>query len=434
MTEKIKSKRKNPWLYIPTLYFTEGVPFIIVNQLSVALLKSLDVSNAVIGYTNFLYLPWAIKFLWGPIVDSRKTKRWWLLSMQLTITLLFAITALTLGIGSTLLPFIALLFITAFASATHDIAIDGYYLYALNSKDQALFTGIRSAFYRVAMIFSGGLLVVVAGKVGSAYNDIRFGWEVAFIIAFIIFLLFRIYHGFILPNVETERESTSMIDLPFKKIFGEYFKQDKIYIIVTFILTYRLGEALLQRMAQPFLMDKFAAGGLNIAVSDVGVIYGTLGIISLVIGGILGGWIIKKYGLRKAIFPLALMMNICNLLYVVLASVKPHFFVPMDILGFTFNLYPLVQSFVIIENFGYGLGFTAFMVFLLYTSKGEFKTSHFAISTGLMAVGMIIPGSLSGLLQEAVGYFWLFIVSTIVTIPGMILIKYLPIPENNNTE
>ena len=431
MTDENKSKRLNPWFYIPTLYFTEGVPFIIVNQLSIALLKSLDISNAVIGLTNFLYLPWAIKFLWGPIVDSRKTKRWWLLSMQLTIAILFGLSAFTLFASVSLIPFITVLLIIAFASATHDIAIDGYYLYALNKKEQALFTGIRSAFYRVAMIFSGGILVIFAGKMGTKFNDIKLGWEFAFVLAAVIFIIFRTFHGFILPKVETERKSESIIDLPFKKIFVEYFKQDKIAVIVSFILIYRFGEALLQRMAQPFLMDKFTAGGLNISVSDIGVIYGTFGIISLVIGGILGGWIIKQFGLRKTIFPLALMMNICNLLYAILAVILPHNSIPMEIFGFTFNLYPMVQSFVIIEQFGYGLGFTAFMVFLLYTSKGEYKTSHFAISTGLMAVGMIIPGSLSGIIQEATGYFWFFIISTIVTIPGMILIKYLPIPENN---
>ncbi len=424
-------KRFNPWFFIPTLYFTEGIPFIIVNQLSIALLKSLGVSNAVIGYTNLLYLPWAIKFLWSPIVDSRGTKRGWLLSMQLIITLLFGLAALSLGIESTILPFIALLFITAFASATHDIAIDGYYLYALNKDDQALFTGIRSAFYRVAMIFSGGLLVFLAGEVGTIYNDTRLGWEVALFMAFLIFLIFRIYHGFMLPKVETTRQNKSVLDLPFKDTFLEYFKQDGIGVIVAFILLYRFGEALLLRMAQPFLMDKFELGGLNISVSEIGIIYGTFGIVALVIGGILGGWLIKKYGLKRTIFPLALAMNACNLLYALLAIMQPHSRIPVDIFGLSFNFYPLVQSFVIIEQFGYGLGFTAFMVFLLYTSKGKYKTSHYAISTGMMALGMIIPGALSGVLQENVGYFWLFIISTIVTIPGLFLIKYLPIPEKN---
>jgi PAT family beta-lactamase induction signal transducer AmpG len=424
-------KTLNPWFYIPTLYFTEGIPFIIVNQLSVALLKSLDVSNVVIGYTNLLYLPWAIKFLWGPIVDGRGTKRGWLLAMQLALAVLFGFTAVVLGITYSLIPFIALLFITAFVSATHDIAIDGYYLYALNKKDQALFTGIRSAFYRVAMIFSGGVLVFLAGEVGTKYNDIRFGWEVAFIVAAVIFLVFRIYHSAVLPKVEMSRKSKKILSLPFKETFLDYFRQEKIGVILAFILLYRFGEGLLVRMAQPFLMDKVEAGGLNISVSDIGVIYGTFGIIALVIGGILGGWLIKKYGLRKLFFPLAIMMNACNLLYAILATVNIGDIIPVNILGFSFNFYPLVQSFVMIEQFGYGLGFTAFMVFLLYTSKGEYKTSHFAISTGFMAFGMIIPGTLSGILQEAVGYYLLFIISTIVAVPGMLLIKFLPIPTNN---
>jgi len=434
MTKENSDKKRNPWSFIPTLYFTEGVPFIIVNQMSVALLKSLDVSNTIIGLTNFLYLPWAIKFLWSPIVDSRSTKRSWTLSTQLLITVLFAFAGASLFLTDSIIPFIGILLIIAFASATHDIAIDGYYLYALDKGQQALFTGIRSAFYRVAMIFSGGVLVFFAGEIGTYYDDIKLGWIAAFALAFVLFLLFRLLHGIILPKAEKEREKPDALHkLPYKKILAEYFSQERIGVILAFILVFRFGEAMLLKMAQPFLMDKYELGGLGISVSEVGIIYGTLGIIALVIGGILGGWIVKKYGLKRTILPLAVFMHACNVLYIILAAKQPMGFIPIDLGALfgdiSFNFYPLVQTFVIIEQFGYGVGFTSFMVFLLYTSKGEYKTSHFAISTGLMALGMIIPGALSGIVQEVVGYFWLFTISTLVTIPSLILIKYLPFDE-----
>lgn len=425
----------SPWWYIPTLYFTEGVPFILVNQMSVALLKSLDVSNAVIGLTNFLYLPWAIKFLWSPFLDSHKTKRTWILHAQFVLFILIALSSLSLGLSNTILPFICLLLLTAFVSASQDISIDGYYLYALDSKQQAFYSGIRSAFYRVAMIFSGGFLVYLAGEIGSHYNDVRLGWIISLLVASALFIVFRVYHGLVLPKAEEEKVPKEKLSVAFVSIFKDYFSQKGIGVILAFILLYRFGEAMLLKMAQPFLMDKAEFGGLDISLSDVGIVYGTFGILSLVVGGILGGWLIKQFGLRKTIFPLALFMNASNILYVIMAIIKPSegfsASINLGIWNFVFNFYPVVQSFVIIEQFSYGLGFTAFMVFLLYTSKGENKTTHYAISTGIMALGMIIPGSLSGVVQEIVGYTNLFIICTLIAIPGMLLIRYLPIVEEN---
>lgn len=432
---KDKKESLSPWWFIPTLYFAEGVPFIIVNQMSVALLKSLEVSNAVIGLTNFLYLPWAIKFLWSPYLDSHQTKRAWILKAQSVLFILMVVSSLSLGWSNTILPFITLLLLTAFVSASQDISIDGYYLYALDSKQQAFYSGIRSAFYRVAMIFSGGFLVYLAGEIGDKYNNVRLGWMAALMLAAVLFLLFRIYHGLVLPKIEEEKGIKGKLSVAFVSIFKNYFSQKDIGFILAFILLYRFGEAMLLKMAQPFLMDKAELGGLNISLSDVGIVYGTFGILSLVVGGVIGGWLIKKFGLRKTILPLALFMNASNVLYIVMAVTQPtegySAVLNLGIWNFAFNFYPVVQSFVIIEQFSYGLGFTAFMVFLLYTSKGENKTTHYAISTGIMALGMIIPGSLSGVIQEFVGYANLFIICTVITIPGMLLIKYLPIDEEN---
>lgn len=426
---------ENPWFFIPTLYFAQGIPYIIVNQLSTALFKSLAASNIFIGFTSFLYIPWAIKFLWSPIVDGVYTKRSWLLSMQGLLTLLFFLCAFSFFFPAYTYILLGLLTMCAFVSATHDIAIDGFYMYALDEGDQSVFAGIRSAFYRLAMLFSGGLLVFIAGEIGTAKKNMLMGWGITFILAGFVFLILYIYHKLILPKPDGDVAiETSGNKIPFKLAFGEYFKQDKIWIIVFFILTFRFGEGMLLKMAQPFLMDKTELGGLGIGLSEVGLMYGTFGIIALVAGGIGGGWLVKKYGLKKMIIPLAVIMHMTNLLYVFMSVTKSAGAVALDfssithLFGFNWviNVHPVVQLCIVIEQFAYGLGFTSFMVYLLTISTGRYKTSQYAISTGIMALGMIIPGILSGIVQQSYGYTVLFILSFLTTIPGIILLFFLP--------
>lgn len=436
--EEKKDVKKNPWLFIPSQYFTEGVPYIIVNQLSVALFKSLEATNAFIGATSLLSLPWSIKFLWGPVVDGYSTKRKWLLWMQLSMSVLLLILALTFGLKYVIIISLCIFVLMAFLSATYDIATDGFYLIVLDKKQQAFFSGIRSTFYRIAMIFSGGFLLYLSDSFAKQYQSVHLGWAFTFTIAGLIFIFIYFYHLIVLPKpVEDKAVKGESTNIPFKKAFASYFKQERIGYVIAFILVVRLGEGMLLKMLQPFLNDPLEKGGMNFGWGEIGVMYGTMGIIALVIGGILSGWIIKKFGLKKTIFPLILCMNIPNFLYALLALYRPMEIWTLDfsflsfLLGNSQNLIitfnPMVQFSIIIEQFGYGLGFTAFMVFLLYFSKGEFKTSHYAISTGFMAIGLIIPGFISGFLQEMVGYSWLFIISTIATIPGLILIYYLPI-------
>ncbi len=434
-------ENKNPWLFIPTLYFIEGVPYIIVNQLSVALFKSLEATNAFVGATSILSLPWSIKFLWGPIVDGYFTKRKWLIWMQLLMAVLLLFLSISFALPDVVIISLVIFILMAFLSATNDISTDGYYLIALDKKQQAFFSGIRSTFYRIAMIFSGGFLLYLSDLLAKKYQSILYGWSLTFAIAGIVILLISFYHLIILPKPSEDKAVKSEnTKIPFKKAFTTYFKQEKIGYVIAFILVVRLGEGILLKMLQPFLNDPIEKGGMSFGWGEIGIMYGTFGVIALVIGGILSGWIIKKYGLKKTIFPLILCMNIPNILYALLALFRPTVSWSLDIsflslffgdaqkLIITFN--PLVQFSIIIEQFGYGLGFTAFMVFLLYFSKGEYKTSHYAISTGFMAIGLIIPGFISGFLQELVGYSWLFIISTIATIPGMILLFFIPLNDD----
>jgi MFS transporter, PAT family, beta-lactamase induction signal transducer AmpG len=432
-----KGEKRNPWSFIPSQYFAEGIPFVIVNQLSTAMYKSLAVSNIFIGFTSFLYLPWSLKLFWGPIVDTYATKRKWTLYMQLLIAACFLIISFTIRMSSFLFISLFMFTIIAFLSATQDIATDGFYLNALGKKDQAFFTGIRSTFYRLAMIAAGGVLVKLAGDIGIRTGSIVNGWSVSFGIAGLLFFILFIYHNIILPYPSTDNAvKTESKKIPYGLIFREYFTQKKIGVILTFILLYRFGEGMLLKMAQPFLLDKRDAGGMGFTVSDIGVMYGTFGVVALIAGGVIGGWLIKKYGLKKMIWVMALSMNLPNILFLYMAYVQPHITWTLD---FTFiykifdssgsliyTVNPLVQFCLIIEQFGYGIGFTSFMVYLLYISKGEYKTSHYAISTGLMALGMMIPGFLSGIVQQSVGYFWLFSLALILGIPGMIPIFFLP--------
>lgn len=429
-----KDKRnRNPWFFIPSQYFAEGLPYVLVNNLSVVMYKSLGVANDLIGYTSFLYLPWSLKPLWSPFVDAFATKRKWVIAMQILLGAIFVITALSIPTSNFFLLTIILFTIAAFLSATHDIATDGFYLHALNKSDQAFFSGIRSTFYRLSVIFGSGLLVMFAGMfAGKAGTTLPEGWMYAFILSSVLFALFFIYHRQVLPYPLTDkpvREHSS--SATFLEAFRLYFKQEKIAVILAFILIYRLGEGLLVKMAQPFLLDKRGMGGIGLTVGDVGLMYGTVGVIALLAGGILGGWLIKKYGLKRLFWFMALSMNIPNLLYVYLAAFQPDF--SFEIFG-SIKIYPFIQGCIVIEQFGYGIGFSAYMVYLLYISKGKFKTSHYAISTGFMAVGMMIPGLVSGWLQMHVGYTWLFLLSFIFTIPGMCLIPFLPIKRDDSND
>jgi len=503
-------KRRSPWSYIPSLYFAEGVPYVLVNELSVPMFKTLGADNIFIGMTSFLYLPWAIKFLWSPALESHKTKRYWLLFFQFLLTLSFFLLAFRIYLPHNIIFSLIIFTIVAFLSASHDIAIDGYYLYALEKKDQAFFSGIRSTFYRFAKIFAGGILVMIAGVVNVGSNSNEPGWSLAFIIAGVIFALLFILHRLILPYPETDikvvkeqkkfeinqtKASNSTVILvsaifsfiltmsifgiiyklietvfwlwfitiiililsfliiyiiltvkkgtEFFLVFDKYFTQKKIGFILAFILLYRFGEGILIKMVQPFLLDSLKISGLSeqASTASVGFMYGTLGITALIIGGILGGWLLKKYDIKRILFPLAFLMHLPNVLFIVLANYLPFDTVAVSLPWFDFQSFqpisfeviiaPLAQIIVIIEQFCYGLGFTAFIVYLLYISVGEYKTSFYAISTGIMAIGMMVPGFISGFLQQAFGYSGVFIASVITAVPGLIMILFLPYKEEN---
>ncbi|MCK5134948.1 MAG: MFS transporter [Bacteroidales bacterium] len=578
-SQKSENRGSRPWLWVPSLYFAEGIPYVLVMTLSVIFYKRMGISNTDIAlYTSWLYLPWVIKPLWSPVVDILKTKRFWILIMQLCIGAGLAGVAFTIPVERFFQYTLAFFWLLAFSSATHDIAADGFYMLGLSRHDQAFFVGIRSTFYRIAMLTGQGLLVILAGyfeaktglppvevqvlavenqvpmvfnpqgiaaeadtgkpyfftdekvRIGTgnisgeaadsliaqvdAWNashgfygvkdqsgpesagpvsagnvgfthfqlskkpeegesivlnfsfekgdksiglarsyrfefneqnwnvpafavfrldpklvkttsatftglsgNIRFAWTIVFVIIAIVFAGFFIYHRFALPRPEEDRSNRNEEGSFFREFittFAEFFRKKKIGVILVFLLVYRLGESQLVKLASPFLLDSRELNGLGLTTGDLGLIYGTLGIIALSAGGIIGGIAASRKGLKYWLWWMVAAMNLPNLMYVFLSYTMPS------------SLWVIGAS-VAVEQFGYGFGFTAYMLYMIYVSDGKHKTAHFAITTGFMALGMMIPGMISGWLQEMIGYQHFFIWVLICAIPSLLVIPFVKI-------
>lgn len=412
------SVSKSPWAWVPTLYFAEGLPYVLVNVISVTLFKRLGMPNAELAlYTSLLYLPWVIKPLWSPLVDVLRSKRWWILSMQalLAAALLF----LSLSVPSRSYALMLMLFyLTAFASATHDIAADGFYMLALSTHRQSLFVGIRSTFYRIATVFGQGLLVVIAGLLETRLGDIPRAWEMTLLgCSGLLFLLF-LWHRLSLPAPETPREAASAA-VALKDIGRSvvtFFRKPGIGVAMLFLLLFRLPEALSVKMLTPFLLDPVSAGGLGLSTADSGLVYGTVGVIALTAGGILGGLAAARFGLKKCLWPMALSLALPCSVYLYMALFQPA------------SLW-VVYLCVAADQLGYGFGFTAYMLYMIYFSDGEFKTSHYALCTAFMALSMMLPGMAAGYLQEKLGYtgfFVLVMVLCLATVAVTFMIKVNP--------
>jgi len=410
---------RRPWSWVPSLYFAEGLPFVAVMTVSVIMYKRLDVSNAAIAfYTSWLYLPWVIKPVWSPIVDLLKTRREWILVMQLLVGAGFAAVALCLPADDFFRYSLAAFCLIAFSSATHDIAADGFYILGLDDHQQAWWVGIRNTFYRLAMITGQGLLVMIAGYLETSTANIPLAWSVVFYLLAGLFVLAFVYHRFVLPrpagDVEGRVESFSGLARDFVDTFVAFFRKPYIVRILAFLLLYRFAEAQLVKMASPFLLDERSVGGLGLGTADVGLTYGTVGALMLTVGGILGGFIAASHGLKRWLWWMVAAINLPNAVYLFLAMAQPDSLL-------------LVNIAVGIEQFGYGVGFTAYTLYMLYVSRGEHSTAHFAICTGFMALGMMIPGMFSGDLQTWLGYEAFFLWVLLATLPSFVVTALIPL-------
>lgn len=412
-------KDNSPWFWIPLLNFASGFPYAIIISVSVIMYKSLGISNEDIGvYTSLLYLPWVIKPLWSPFIDLYATKRKWFLAMQLVIAIAFLIVGMTIPMSNFFVLSLAIFWVAAFASASNDVASDGFYMLALAKEQQSFFLGIRSTFYRLSMLTANGLIVILGGFLEQKYGDKSKAWSYTMIIVALVMAFLTIYNFFTTPKVEEIKiTAESENKQSFGIVFKSFFQKKQIGLILAFILLFRLGESQLLKMLTPFLIDEKTKGGMGLTTEDVGVIYGTFGVAALVIGGILGGIAISKGGLRKWMLPMFLAMHLPILGFILLSHFHPE------------SVYYVFAT-VIAEQFGYGFGFAAFMMYLIYVADGESKTSHYSIATGFMALGMMLPGMLSGFIQEYLGYGNFFIWVFLATIPGLILSRFLIFPAD----
>lgn len=417
-----RAERRSAWKWIPSLYFAEGIPYVIVMTMSVTMYKKLGISNGDIAlYTSWLYVPWVIKPFWSPFVDIIRTKRFWIVAMQLLIGTLMGAVALTIP-GPDFFRWSLLFFwLMAFSSATHDIAADGFYMLAIDDSNQAWFVGIRSTFYRLAMITGQGVLIMLAGQLEVGLGDLPLAWAITMGTAAAIFVVLMVWHRWVLPRPATDRaarqqDSTSIV-AGFLETFRTFFAKKGVWVTILFILFYRFSEAQLVKLAQPFMLDPLEVGGLGLTTSEVGFVYGTVGVISLTLGGLLGGFVAARQGLKFWLWPMVVAINVPNAVYVFLAWNQPS----SDL---------IINAAVALEQFGYGFGFTAFMLYMIYAAEGEHKTAHFALLTGFMALGMMLPGMISGWIQEMLGYQQFFIWILVATIPGFLVASLVHIdPE-----
>ena len=384
-------------------------------------------------YTSLLYLPWVIKPLWSPFVDIIKTKRWWIMAMQIIMSAAFALLAFslphpspeTIAAGSAPVSLFSLtlviFWITALASATHDIAADGFYMLALKPDEQSFFVGIRSTFYRLSSIFGQGVLVVIAGMLERRLGDVPEAWSITLLVSAVIFAAVTIWHTFRLPRAQEDsvRENGTAargIIKEFGRTFVTFFRKKHVWIAMAFMLLYRLPEAFLVKMMNPFLLDPTEHGGLGLSTETVGLVYGTIGVAALTVGGILGGIAASRWGLKKSMWPMAMALTLPCLSFVFLAAFQP-------------QSVGLISACVALDQFGYGFGFTAYMLYLIYFSTGEFKTAHYSLCTAFMALSMMLPGMIAGYLQESLGYtnFFIFVmVCCLVTVAVTFLVKVDP--------
>ena len=414
---------RSPWYWVPSLYFAEGLPYVAVMILSLVMYKRMGISNTEIAlYTSWLNLPWVIKPLWSPFVDLLRTKRWWIVTTQLLLGAGLAGIAFTIPTSHFFQTTLAVFWLVAFSSATHDIAADGFYMLGLTPHQQAFFVGIRSTFYRFATIAGQGLLIMLAGRLEEVTGRTSYAWSITFFTLAGCLLVLWLYHSFVLPRPDQDRPSATHrrnakgILTDFLLTFRSFFQKEQALTAILFMLLYRLPEAQLAKMGIPFLLDPVEQGGLGMTTAQIGFAQGTLGIVGLTLGGILGGIAVARHGLRRWLWPMVWAISLPDLVYVYLSYAQPDSLV-------------LINSCIFVEQFGYGFGFTAYMLYLIYFANGSHKTSHYAICTAFMALGMMLPGMIAGWMQETLGYQLFFIwimVCTLATFGVTALLKIDP--------
>lgn len=421
------SNTRTPWLWVPTLYLVEGLPYAIVNTIALAVFKDMGVDNGTLGpLTTLISLPWLIKPLWSPFMDIFRSKRWWILLTQFTMTVLLALIAFCLPF-CTMTMLLILFVLVAFASATHDISADGYYMLALDRQRQSSFVGIRNTFYRGGLVLGQGLLVMLGGILQKRSGDIPRAWGTVLLISAVLLALISIYHTFKLPKADEDTDrrdarSSAQIWAEFAESFRSFFLKKGVWWAIAFMLLFRLPEALSLNLLYPFFKDGAEVGGLNAGTEMYGLVYGTFGVVALLLGGILGGLYASRYGLRKAMWPMALSLALPCAVYLLMAIFRP-------------TSVWTIGSLIVLDQFGYGFGFTAYTLFMMQFVDGPLKTSHYAICTAFMWLSMKLPALVAGYLQQWLGYvgfFTLVMVSCLGTFLAAAIARNKILLDTNN--
>jgi len=415
------SQHRRPWAWIPTLYLAEGLPNALVTTVALLLYKALGVSNTKVAfYTGLFYLPWVLKPLWSPLVDLLRTRRLWIWRTQILLSVAAGALACLLPASWFVPGSIVCFFLLAFSSATHDIAADGFYILALSEQEQSFFVGVRNAVYRLATLSMKGPFIFLVAALQAELGNVRTAWMIAFAGLAILFAALGIYHRSILPRSAADREGSwegsTRFWRDFVETFRSFFGKRRIGVLLSFLLLYRFAEAQLLPMAQAFLIDSNESGGLGLSNRAFSMVYGTGGVIALMTGGLLGGWVVSRFGLRRCLWPMAFATHAPNALFVYLAYALP-------------SSTGVVAACVAAEQFGYGFGFTAYMLYMIHIARGQHQTAHYAICTGFMALGLMLPGMWSGWLQDLLGYPRFFMWVLIATLPGFIVTALIPVQE-----
>lgn len=423
-------KTIRPISWVPTAYFAMGLPFIGINLVSVFMFKDLGISDTQIAFwTSLIMMPWTLKFLWSPFLEMYRTKKFFVLLTELLSGVLFGVVAFSLMFDYFFAISISTMAIIAFSGATHDIACDGVYMAELNPEDQAKYIGVQGAFYNIAKLVANGGLVALAGQLAQHYGAVEgastelnmsaysSAWMIIFALIGAILVLIGLYHIRILPSTQvpsTEKKSTSEVMAKLVAVIVNFFSKKHILYYILFILLYRLAEGFIMKIAPLFLRASREVGGLGLTLTEIGTLNGIFGSAAFVLGSLFAGIYVSKLGLKKTIFSLCCVFNLPFMAYTFLAVVQPE------------NVY-LIGTCITMEYFGYGFGFVGLTLFMMQqVAPGKHQMSHYAFASGIMNLGVMLPGMVSGYLSDLLGYRDFFIYVLIATIPAFLITYFIP--------
>lgn len=423
----IKNKKAKPSFWVPSLYFSMGVPISIVTVVSAIMYKNLGVSNSEIAlHTGLMYLPWAIKPFWAPLVDVYKTKRFFVLFTQFAAAVMLGCVAISLPLNSFMPLTLAFFWVIGFLSSTHDIAADGVYISNLNKVDQAKWIGAQGIFWSGAKVLSAGVLVSFTGYLhdAKAFTWVE-SWMFVMIVLGVLMLVLAVWHIKFLPNKEAETARTDTnINLlaSYADVFKNLMQKKNIVIMLLFSFFYRFGEGFIEKIGPLFMLDSLEIGGLGINNVDLGYINGTYGTVSFIVGAFLGGLFASKIGLKRSLFIMCLALNVPNVTYVYLSYFQP-------------ESIEFISWIVVLEKFGYGIGSVGNMLYMMQQiSPGKYKTAHYALASGLYGLCMMLTGAVSGVIQESVGYQSYFMIAMLASIPSFVFTWLAPFNDISENE